>query len=47
MHGRHVGTLVIGAGRAGLTIGYHLRRRGLPFVIVDEFIGRLDAPVAL
>jgi putative flavoprotein involved in K+ transport len=32
----HVGTLVIGAGQAGLAIGYHLRRRGLRFVIVDE-----------
>lgn len=29
-------TLVIGAGQAGLAVGYHLRRRGLPFVIVDE-----------
>jgi putative flavoprotein involved in K+ transport len=32
----HVETLVIGAGQAGLAVGYHLRRRGLPFVIVDE-----------
>jgi putative flavoprotein involved in K+ transport len=30
-------TLVIGAGQAGLAVGYHLRRRGLPFVIVDEY----------
>jgi cation diffusion facilitator CzcD-associated flavoprotein CzcO len=29
-------TLIIGAGQAGLAVGYHLRRRGLPFVIVDE-----------
>jgi putative flavoprotein involved in K+ transport len=29
-------TLVIGAGQAGLAVAYHLRRRGLPFVIVDE-----------
>jgi len=36
MNERHVGTLVIGAGQAGLAIGYHLRRCGLPFVIVDE-----------
>jgi putative flavoprotein involved in K+ transport len=36
MNERHVGTLVIGAGQAGLAIGYHLRERGLPFVIVDE-----------
>jgi putative flavoprotein involved in K+ transport len=31
-----VETIVIGGGQAGLAIGYHLRRRGLPFVIVDE-----------
>ena len=31
-----MGTLVIGAGQAGLAAGYHLRRRGLPFVMVDE-----------
>lgn len=30
-----VGTLVIGASQAGLAMGYHLSRRGLPFVIVD------------
>ena len=36
MYERHVGTLVIGAGQAGLAMGYHLRRRGLPFVIVDK-----------
>ena len=36
MHTPQVGTLVIGAGQAGLAIGYHLKRRGLPFVIVDE-----------
>lgn len=28
-------TLVIGGGQAGLSVGYHLRRRGLPFLIVD------------
>jgi putative flavoprotein involved in K+ transport len=27
--------LVIGAGQAGLTLGYYLRQAGLPFVIVD------------
>jgi putative flavoprotein involved in K+ transport len=33
---RHqVETLVIGGSQAGLAVGYHLRRRGLPFVIVD------------
>jgi len=28
-------TLVIGGGQAGLSVGYHLGRRGLPFLIVD------------
>ena len=28
-------TVVIGAGQAGLSVGYHLSRRGLPFVILD------------
>jgi len=33
---RHqVGTLVIGGSQAGLAAGYYLRRRGMPFVIVD------------
>jgi putative flavoprotein involved in K+ transport len=31
-----VDTAVIGAGQAGLAVGYHLRRRRLPFVIVDQ-----------
>jgi putative flavoprotein involved in K+ transport len=31
----YVETLVIGGGQAGLSIGYHLSRRGLPFKIVD------------
>ena len=35
-HRDQVETLVIGAGQAGLAVGYHLRRRSLPFVIVDE-----------
>jgi len=30
-----VDTLVIGGGQAGLAVGYHLARRGLPFVILD------------
>lgn len=30
-----VQTVVIGAGQAGLSVGYHLARRGLPFVILD------------
>lgn len=28
-------TLVIGGGQAGLSVGYHLSRRGIPFLIVD------------
>jgi len=31
-----VETLVIGGSQAGLAVGYHLQRRGVPFVIVDE-----------
>jgi len=30
-----VDTIVIGAGQAGLAAGYHLTRRGVPFVILD------------
>lgn len=30
-----IDTLVIGGGQAGLSVGYHLRRRNVPFVIVD------------
>jgi putative flavoprotein involved in K+ transport len=32
---QHIQTLVIGAGQAGLSTGYHLQRRGLRFLIVD------------
>jgi putative flavoprotein involved in K+ transport len=35
MNSQHVETLIIGAGQAGLSTGYHLRRRGRPFLIVD------------
>lgn len=28
-------TIVIGAGQAGLSVAYHLARRGLPFTILD------------
>src|SRR6476646_9979022 len=28
-------TLVIGGGQAGLSVGYHLARRKLPFLILD------------
>jgi putative flavoprotein involved in K+ transport len=31
-----IGTVVIGGGQAGLAVGYHLRQRRLPFVILDE-----------
>ena len=30
-----IDTVVIGAGQAGLSAGYHLKKRGLPFVILD------------
>jgi putative flavoprotein involved in K+ transport len=30
-----VNTLVIGGGQAGLSVGYHLKQRGVPFLIVD------------
>jgi len=30
-----IDTLVIGGGQAGLSVGYHLARLGVPFVIVD------------
>ena len=30
-----VETVVIGAARPGLSVGYHLARRGRPFVILD------------
>lgn len=33
--GTHVETVIIGAGQAGLTTGYHLQRRGREFVILD------------
>jgi len=35
MISQHVETLIIGAGQAGLTTGYHLMRRGRSFLIVD------------
>jgi putative flavoprotein involved in K+ transport len=31
-----IDTVVIGGGQAGLAVGYHLRQRGRPFVILDE-----------
>jgi putative flavoprotein involved in K+ transport len=31
----HIETVVIGGGQAGLAVGYHLSRRGLPFLIIE------------
>ena len=36
MGDQQFGTVVIGGSQAGLAVGYHLRQRGLPFVILDE-----------
>ena len=30
-----INTVVIGGGQAGLSVGYHLKQRGVPFVIID------------
>ena len=30
-----VQTIIIGAGQAGLSTGYHLAQQGLPFLILD------------
>ena len=30
-----VEVVVIGAGQSGLAVGYHLKQRGIPFVILD------------
>src|SRR4029450_517061 len=35
MKAQHIETLIVGAGQAGLSTGYHLKRRGRPFLIVD------------
>lgn len=32
---QHIETLIIGAGQAGLSTAYHLRRRGRECLIVD------------
>src|SRR3954470_17283265 len=31
----YVPVIVIGGGQAGLSVGYHLARRGVPFVILE------------
>src|SRR5262245_50788171 len=33
---QHVETLIIGAGQAGLSTAYHLKRRGLTCLVVDR-----------
>jgi putative flavoprotein involved in K+ transport len=33
---RTAGTVVIGGSQAGLAVGYYLKQRGLPFVILDQ-----------
>jgi len=35
VNGERFETVIIGGGQAGLSVGYHLARRGLPFVILD------------
>ncbi len=35
MKTERIDTIVIGGGQAGLSMGYHLMRRGVPFVILD------------
>jgi putative flavoprotein involved in K+ transport len=32
---QQIHTVVIGGGQAGLSVGYHLKQRGVPFVILD------------
>ena len=32
---QHIETLIIGAGQAGLSTGYHLQQLGRPFLVVD------------
>src|SRR5512136_2339387 len=34
-HAERIQTIVVGAGQAGLSVGYHLRRLGLPFAILE------------
>jgi putative flavoprotein involved in K+ transport len=34
-HLKQIQTVVIGGGQAGLAAGYHLAKRGLPFLILD------------
>lgn len=32
---KRIQTIIVGGGQAGLSVGYHLARRGLPFMILD------------
>ena len=32
---QHIETVIVGAGQAGLSVGYHLRKHDRPFIIVD------------
>ncbi|MGE5814925.1 MAG: flavin-containing monooxygenase [Acidobacteriota bacterium] len=34
-HAESINTIVIGGGQAGLSVGYHLARNGVPFLILD------------
>ena len=36
MTSQHIETLIIGAGQAGLSTGYHLQRRGRDFLVLDS-----------
>ncbi|HUR13862.1 MAG TPA: NAD(P)/FAD-dependent oxidoreductase [Mycobacteriales bacterium] len=36
MTSEHIETVIIGGGQAGLSTGYHLQRRGRPFVILES-----------
>ena len=36
MGDRQVESVIIGGGQAGLSVGYYLAQRGLPFVILDQ-----------
>jgi len=32
---KHIGVIVIGAGQAGLSVGYHLKKLGIEFIVID------------